>query len=286
MDLKLSNCSQPETNSDVINSTKKDDLILKIQIENSSSFKEIFRMLRDVVQDCNIVFRAPNNEQNKKTGGIYIIHNVSNSILINLTLHAHKFKYFRCDEPELKIGINLSSLSVILDIIDDNQLIILSIKNSDRSKLYIKSDRHLNITTSIKLDLMDLSFPDIVIPKLYETKITLLSDDFYDICKKIKTCSNIVKILQKNNEILISSYQNDTITISYKDTNYYSNKENNTDQIIQGLYNLHDIMKFRCQKLCDKINIFQKSNLPLVLFIDLAQMGHMFVYIAPVNIIN
>ena len=159
----------------------------------------------------------------------------------------------------------------------------------NRSTLYIRSLNEGNESseeTDIEVFLMEIGNSELPIPKTqFQNKITMASDKFHNICKKLNNNSLTVEITSIKNEITFRGHnESGKVTMSYKDTNYNSNKKSEQDQIVQGVYELRNLMGFsKCNKLCPTIDIYLKNDFPLVLVIGVATLGKMYVFLSPIE---
>jgi len=229
----------------------------------------------------------------KNTGGIRILRLTEDkSILIKLNLDAIHFEHFRCDEPKITIGVDMHMLHALLKMVNDDDPIILYMNRDNRSALYIRSLNENNESTEetdIEIYLMEIGNPEMPIPQTeFQNKITMASDKFHTICKHLNNNSTFVEITSINNEILFRG-QNEggKVTMSYKDINYNSKKKDKPDQVVQGVYELRNLMGFsKCNKLCSAIEIYLKNDFPLVLVISVASLGKMYVFLSPIENAN
>ena len=225
----------------------------------------------------------------KNTGGIRILRLTEDkSILIKLNLDAINFESFRCDETKVTIGIDMQHLHNLLKLINDEDPIVMFMNKDNRGKLYIRSINENNDSseeTHIELNLMEIANPDMPIPQTeFQNKITMASDKFHNICKHLNNNSTFVEITSINNEILFRG-QNEggKVTMSYKDVNYIKKKDK-SDQVVQGIYELRNLMSFsKCNKLCQVIEIYLRNDFPLVLVIAVATLGKMYVFLSPIE---
>ncbi len=230
-----------------------------------------------------------NNSKNNK-GGIRILRLTEDkSILVKVNLDSINFEHFRCDEPKITIGVDMHNLHSQLKMINDDDPIIMYMNRDNRSTLYIRSLNEGNESseeTDIEVFLMEIGNSELPIPKTkFQNRITMASDKFHNICKKLNNNSVSVEITSVGNEIKFRG-QNESgkVTMSYKDTNYNSNKKSDSDQIVQGMYELRNLMGFsKCNKLCPTIDIYLKNDFPLVLVIGVQTLGKMYVFLSPIE---
>lgn len=305
--------------------SKKNEKILEIKTTQTGAFKQVIERISNVISDCSLVFIPPDDidEENndneyyeeideeptkkskkksklkkkiskKVTGGIRILRLTEDkSILIKLNLDASNFEYFRCDEPKITIGIDMHHFHALLKMINDDYPMILYMNRDDRSILYIRSFNETDENseeTDIEISLMEITNLEMPIPQTtFQNKITMASDKFHTICKHLNNNSTFVEITSINNEILFRG-QNEggKVTMSYKDANFNNKKKNKAEQVVQGMYELRNLMVFsKCNKLCNTIDIYLKNDFPLVLVISVATLGKMYVFLSPIeNVTN
>ena len=230
-----------------------------------------------------------NSTQKGTTGGIRIIRLTEDkSILVKVILDAANFEYFRCDEPKIIIGVDMHNFNNLLKPIKDDDPITLYMNKDNRSFLFIKSSRESDSSSDeieIKLNLLELPNPEIPLPPTeFQNKITIASDKFHTTCKQLNNNSTHVELTAVNNQISLKG-QNEggSITITFKDINC-NKKKNHTNQIVQGVYELKNLMGFsKCTKLCNTIDVYLKNNFPLVLVIAVATLGKMYVFLTPME---
>lgn len=275
-----------ETNSDeevpIKNKNKKNKKSKKIISEKESDSEEDTTTMKKMNEN--------KNNTKKNIGGIRILRLTEDkSILVKVNLDSINFEYFRCDEPKITIGVDMHNLHSQLKMINDDDPIVMYMNRDNRSTLYIRSLNEGNESseeTDIEVFLMEIINPELPIPKTkFQNRITMASDKFHNICKKLNNNSVSVEITSVRNEIQFRG-QNESgkVTMSYKDTNYNSNKKNDLDQIVQGMYELRNLMGFsKCNKLCPTIDIYLKNDFPLVLVIGVQTLGKMYVFLSPIE---
>ena len=235
---------------------------------------------------------AQKTSSKKNTGGIRILRLTEDkSILIKLNLDAINFEYFRCEEPKITIGVDMHNLHALLKMVNDDDPIIMYMNRDNRSALYIRSlnensESKSSEETDIEIYLMEIGNPEMPIPQTeFQNKITMASDKFHSICKHLNNNSTFVEITSINNEILFRG-QNEggKVTMCYRDSNYTTKKKDKPDHVVQGVYELRNLMNFsKCNKLCNTIELYLKNDFPLVLVISVATLGKMYVFLSPIE---
>ena len=270
-------------------STKKKPTKKKVNVSEEGSIEEEIDMKSIKLPNKQQPKPAP-KQTKKNTGGIRILRLTEDkSILIKLNLDAFNFEYFRCDEPKITIGVDMHNLHAHLKMVNDDDPIILYMNRDNRSAMYIRSlngNNESSEETDMEIYLMEIGNPEMPIPQTeFQNKITMASDKFHTICKRLNNNSTHVEIRSINNEILFRG-QNEggKVTMSYKDVNYNTKKKDKPDQLVQGVYELRNLMGFsKCNKLCHTIEIYLKNDFPLVLVISVATLGKMYVFLSPIE---
>jgi proliferating cell nuclear antigen PCNA len=226
----------------------------------------------------------------KNSGGIRILRLTEDkSILIKLNLDASNFEYFKCLEPKITIGVDMHNLHALLKMINDDDPIIIYMNRDNRSTLYIRSLNENNESseeTDLEIYLLEISNPDMPLPQTeFQNKITMASDKFHAICKHLNNNSTTVEITSIGSEILFrGENEGGKVRKAYKDVNYTSKKKDKSDQVVQGIYELRNLMCFsKCNKLCNTIEIYLKNDFPLVLVISVGTLGKMYVFLTPLE---
>lgn len=229
---------------------------------------------------------AKNKDKEKKnSGGIRILRLTEDrNTLIKLILHANKFEYFRCTEPKIKVGVDMSQLHTMLKSVSDNDPITLYMNKGCRDILYIHSDTgdsgHTE-ETDLEIPLLDIENQEVPLPKAkFQNKITMAADKFHLICKQLSNTSDTVEIISVDNEIGFKGNSDGAKTSkTYKDTH---NKKKKNTEIVQGIYDLRHLLYFsKCNKLCPTVDIYLKNDFPLVLSIHVGTLGKMYVFLTP-----
>ena len=316
-------CSGPEDHIKKEISTNKDkkksDKILEIKTIQTRAFKQAIKLISKVISDCCIVFIPPEDSTNqddddyeqvqdlesnkpnskassgkptrkKNPGGIRILRlNEEKTILIKMNLDAHNFEYYKCDSPKITIGVDMHNFHSSLKKTNDDDPIILYMNRDNRSALYVRNSNENNENseeTDIEIRLIDMAYPDFPLsPTEFQNEIAMASYKFRTICKYLNNDSTTVEITSINNEILFRGKNDEgKVTMSYKDNSHPSRRKNKAEQIVQGEYELKNLMVFsKCNKMCDIIEIYLKNEFPLVLVISVATIGKMYVFLYPVE---
>ncbi len=298
-----------------------DNKLLDVKTSQTGAIKQTIERISNVISDCCIVFLpsdsgsnvdddnyedmdennkksknkkskdgSEKNNETKNVGGIRI-HRLTEdkSILIKLSLDAANFDYFYCEEPKLTIGVDMHNLHAALKTVSDDNPIMLYMNRDNRNSLFLRSlneNKEGSEQTDIEIYLMDITNPDLTIPKIeFPNKIVMKSEKFHTTCKQLNNNSTFVELRSVGPEISFTGQSEGAkISKSYRDVDYRKNKKKKSKNIIQGMYELRNLMSFsKCNKLCEIIEIYLKNDYPLVLVIAIANLGKMYVFLSPIE---
>ena len=144
--------------------------------------------------------------------------------LIKLMLHAKNFEYFKCSEPKITIGIDMSLLHNMLKSVNDNDPITLYMNKGSRNTLYIHNNSDTEgytEETDLEVSLIDIANQEMPLPRSeFQNKITMSADRFHTICKQLNNNSDYVEITSIDNEISFKGKsEGGKISKTYKDSN-------------------------------------------------------------------
>lgn len=230
----------------------------------------------------------PEQDRNKKRGGLRIIKVTEDkNILIKLVLYASKFDFFYCSEPKVIVGIDMHFLRDTLKCLPDTDQIIFRMYKNNRNTLHISSintkgkNSHSEETVA-ELVLLTLQFKEINIPSnKFPNDIRISTEKFHDFCKHLNASSGLVEIRSYANQISFTS-QNEGAKITKSYTDLSAKRKSREDETIQGVYELKYLFDFsKCSKMCPIITLFLKNEYPLVLRIQVASLGYLYVFQSP-----
>lgn len=252
--------------------------ILEIKTVQTNPIKQLFEALKEILTDVNIEF----NES-----GIKIVAMDSyNTILVHLKLSSNKFDKYECKAKTIA-GVSMSNLFKLLKtmnnddtltfIMDDNNINILTIILENGTK---------NKKTKYDLNLLDIDSAEIDIPdQEFDSILTMPSSEFQKICRDMYNLSNTIEI--KNiGETLIFCCEGEFAkqeTVIGKTTNNISFlKTTENDDIIQGYYNLKDLVLLtKCTNMCNSIEIYMKNNYPIFITYSVGNLGKLKLALSP-----
>ena len=249
-------------------------------------------------------------EESKKRGYIRIMAvDPTRSIFIHLKLDSKNFTKFRCKHPKKIIGVNLVYLHKLIKSMDKDDNLTLFIKNNDDHSLWIKRYNSMRKKETLDhMNLIDLNKDKYKIPPTsFEAVVKMPSGEFHKVCREMSNIADYVEIQCINNKIIFKckgeyagrtvTYVHDQTKDSDSDSEYDNGKQNkgcvcikhspqdsNNPFIVREIYDLKNITLFtKFTSLCNAVQLYMKSEYPLVVKYTVATLGHILVCFTPVK---
>jgi len=252
-------------------------LLLNLQTVQSGALRTVIEVLKDVLNDINIVF-DPNGMKIVSMDG-------SHSALVSMHLFADRFETYYCP-TKINVGISIASLHKLMKTISNSDTVTFKIYEKNTNELHLciqNADR--NCSTTFKLKLLDIDTSEIEVKETdINCIVTMPSNDFQRLCREMSNISDIVNI----------TCDNKTLTFSCEGD--FANQETIIGEATHGLiFNKYDIqhkisenfaLKYinlftKSTNLCNTIEINLKSQYPLILKYNVANLGEIRFALAP-----
>ena len=273
--------------------------ILEVKTEHVIPFKTIFEVLKDVLTDVSIEFSNdhPANDGTDRiiAGGIKIVTvDPTRSVLINLKLDADQFATYMCSNSPFDLGVNLSTLYKLLKNIEKDDMLTLFVEDFEKQYLSLQIENmEKKCITMYRLKLMDLDNIPLKIPAAeYDAMVTMSSSDFHKVCKEMHQISEYIEIkcTPRYIKFTFKGDSSDGSKVFMADEKnginikYYTESNNSSFTIIQGIYELKNLTLFtKCTNLCNDIQIYMKNNFPLVIKYTIATLGRILLCLTPIS---
>ena len=232
----------------------------------ASSFKTIFEVLKDVLNDVNVIFNRD---------GIRILTlDTARAALIDLTLAADNFEEYSCDD-EITAGVNMANMFKLLKTIGNNDTLEVRVDNTEFMDILVRNSEKKS-KTAFKLKLLDINDDRIDIPNVNIEVVTVMpSVDFQRICRDMGNLSNDVSISRSGKLLKIScegDFANQDTVIECSDESVDTN----------GKYSLKYLNIFtKATSMCSNMRLLQNTeNNFLILSYNVANLGQLQFYLA------
>jgi len=237
-------------------------------------------------------------QQKKKGGGMRITAiDMTKTVLINLKLDANQFSTFKCKKQKITLGVNLGYLHKLIKSLDKEDNLTLYQDHDNKNLLKIKVDNQEgHKKTEFDLKLMELKKDKMNIPNVeFEAVVTMNSTEFHKLCREMNQIADYVEIrcLKNKIEFICKGEIANRKTVYWTDTSENGNSKvhiehpdvpNSKPFIVQGIYELKHLVMFgKCGTLCTDIEIYLKSDYPLVIKYQVATLGRLYLCLSPVK---
>lgn len=246
---------------------------LEITTVQSSAIRILFESLKDVLTDVNI---------HANSQGIKIMSmDGSKSAIVHVKLLASQFEKFECPTPVV-MGVNMLSLFKILKSIKNNDVISFLV-TEDTTKLIIKiqnKEKQTEIISTLKL--LDIDENLLHIPNIeFDSILTIPASDFQNHIRDLSVISNEITIKTDEESIILEvdgDFASQSIKINKKSTAITLDRSNETC----NTFNLKYLLLFtKSSNLCNTIEIYLKSNFPIIILYNVANLGQLKFCLAP-----
>ena len=168
---------------------------MRLKTVQASSFKSLFEVLKDVLNDVNIIF--------DEKGVNILTLDTARVSLIDLHLAAENFEEYEC-ERQVLAGINILNTFKLFKTISNNDTLEISITDRDMMNIHIQNVEK-KTDTKFQLKLLDINDDQIVLPNIKTSVVTTMpSIDFQRACRDMNNLASDVMITRKPAKFIIS----------------------------------------------------------------------------------
>ena len=237
--------------------------MLHFRTIQSGALKTLFEVLKDVLNDVNIVF-----DEN----GIKLVAMDSSHIaLVYMFLEAENFEPYVCDK-EYTLGMNMLNMYKILRVIGSNDVLDMSVNDEEDTLLNISvSNAKKKTRTKFKVKLLDIDDDMLDPPDLKLTSvIPMLSVDFQKFGRDMANLGHDLDVnITRNKEGLLFKCEGD---FAYQETLVEDPNDNVVE--VSNDYSLKYINTFaKATNLCPSVQLFLEPDYPLIMRYEVAQLG-------------
>ena len=247
---------------------------MRLRTVQSSSLKVISEVLKELVNDVNLVFDT--------SGMSLVCTNGARCVLIDLKLNAENFEEFWCPNPT-RIGLNMTSFHKLLKTCSVRDTLTLSIANDKSNELNFEIGcAEKNATTRFNLKLLDVDYVCINAPSVDFDCVATMSSGYFQ-----KTLRDMSALTAGNPVVVIEARKDSTISMSTSGD--FASQETvvgvaegtniqvQTDdwETIRGSYSLKFLTQFaKTSALSGSVDLMIKREYPLVVRFAVAGLGY------------
>lgn len=252
--------------------------ILEIKTVQTAAFKTLTEALKEILTDANICFT--------ETSMKIITMDPTETILVHLKLDKENFEYFYCSH-KIHIGINMLNFFKLIKTLTNNDALTLFMEKDNTNILGIRIENgDKNSLTTYYMNLIDVDETNYQIPPAqFESIITMPSNEFNKLCRDMINISDVIEIKSIGNQLIFSckgDFASQETILGETSNGLSFVKSCNTDDIIQGYFNLKHLVLFtKCTNLCNSIEMYMKNNFPIVIKFAVGSLGSLKLALAP-----
>ena len=253
--------------------------LLEMRTTQSSSFKTVIEVLKEIITETNI---------HCDEEGIKICTmDSSHCALVHARLPAENFDHYFCDSSNY-FGLSVTSLYKLLKSISNNDALYMGVDQDSPNELEIAIENgEKNSKTTFKMQLLDIDNRTFNIPEVEtETLVTIPSTDFQRICRDMSNLTDTLEITSlTNKETLVLTGKGDFATQRTEigsSEHGLSFSYNTEREEVTGKYNIKFISLFcKASSLSPVLEIYMRNEYPLFLKYTCTGLGTIQFTVAP-----
>ena len=232
----------------------------------ASAIKCIFEVLKDILNDVNIIFDS---------NGLRILALDSARVaLVNVFLEAENFEEYSCPK-RVTAGVNISNTYKILKSISGSDIMIMDLADNESIRITVHNETK-KMTTVHELKLLDINDEGLDVPDITLDNVTIVpSAEFQKICRDMGQLSQYVSIRRRKSDFEITcegDFANQRTIIGVADS----------DVDIENVFSLKYINMFtKSTNMSQSLEIFQGQDMPIIFRYCIANLGDLKFYLAP-----
>ncbi len=234
----------------------------------ASSIKTVFEVLKDIINDINIVF--------DKNGMHLSTLDTAHVTFISMNLPNDNFEVYECPSRTLA-GINLLNTFKILKTITNNDTLSLKIDHGDTMEILIENEAKKTMS-KFNMKLLDINDEIYEYPTLHmDTHTIIPSTVFQRIIRDMSYLADIV-IIRRTGTTLTFQCEGDFVS---QETSIDCTED--VQDVIEERYSLKYISMFiKAASICSNIEIMQSKSGPIAFKYSIANLGDITFFLAPV----
>jgi proliferating cell nuclear antigen len=242
---------------------------MKFKTVSASAFKSVFEVLKDIINDVNIVFTSD--------GMRILTLDHAHVAMVDMYLPSENFENYTCDS-KIIAGINIINMyKVLKNISGTDNTLTMEITTNEYLDILIENPSR---KTKTRLKLLDIDENDIEEPQIKMDITTVLpSSEFQRICRDMRQLNENgnVTITRDNNKFKIAiegDFANQETIIDCPQSQFKGN--------ISALYDLGYLNTFtKASGICASVQIMQEfRNRFLILKYNVANLGELVFYLS------
>ena len=252
--------------------------IICVRTVQCSAIRNLFETLKDVLQDCNLVF--------DQRGVKCLQMDNNNNIIVSVKLNAASFEEYYCKE-RFVAGINVGNMFRLIKGIGQSDTLILSVSENNTNILQMRIDNFdKNMKSTFELNLLDIDEVVLEIPDTtFDVVLTMPSLDLQRICRDLSILSETIEVVSADKKLVLKAdgdFAKQSVEMGEKENGlYFANTNTENRDVICGRYSLKYLNLFsKANVLCSTVDMYLKNDFPMILSYTVASLGRLLFCIA------
>lgn len=245
--------------------------MVRLKTIQASAFRTIFEVLKDIMNDINLVFRPD--------GILIVTLDTARVTLVHVFMPAENFEEYVC-ERECTAGLNVSNTYKLLKSVTNTDTLTMNIDDQYILNIHIENTTKKSNTT-FQFKLLDINDDMLSVPEIEMNILTTIpSVDFQRIVRDMYNLGQDITIQRAQKTIELScegGFANQKTVIECV--------EPGPNRPLGNIFSLKYINMFtRATSLCASVQLMQHAsdeNMPIVFRYSIANLGELKFYLAP-----
>lgn len=258
--------------------------VLTVRTVQIQPIRNLITAIKDILTDATMIFT--------KEGMKIVNFDKTQTILLNVFLHAKKFEQYVCVPDKIIICANTHHLFRMFSTMSNDDTLTMYIESSDYrdgivSHLGLQYDNgNIKQCYSNKLRLIEPDKEEMDVPDVeYSTVINLPTTDFQKIIRDLNGITDRIEIKSVGDEIVFSgegTFGTSKIYRSQAEGHMDFIQKPDASVVIQGEFSSKSLSHFiKCTPLCSHLEMYLGNDLPLITKYDVASLGEIKLCLVP-----
>jgi proliferating cell nuclear antigen len=252
--------------------------IVCVKTVQCAAIRNLFETLKDVLQDCNLVF-----DEN----GIKCLQmDNNNNVIVSVKLNAAGFEDYHC-KHRFVAGVNVGNLFRLIKSIGQSDTLVLRVDELHPNVMSFQIENFdKNMRSKFELNLLDIDEVELKIPDTsFDVVLTMPSLDLQRVCRDLSVLSETIEIVSAEKKLILRAegdYARQSIEMGEKENGlFFANSTDEGRAPITARYSLKYLNLFsKATVLCSTVDLYLKNNFPLILSYTVASLGRVLFCIA------
>ena len=246
--------------------------IICLKTVQCSAIRNLFETLKDVLQDCNLVY---------DTNGIKCLQmDNNNNVIVSVKLNSTSFEEYFC-KTRFVAGINVGNMFRLMKSMGQSDTLIMKVQESNPNVMIMHIENYDKaMKSTFELNLLDIDESTLEIPATtFDVVLTMPSLDLQRICRDLSVLSETIEITSRNKMLILKAegdFAKQQVELGEKDNGLFfaNSNENINELVITSKYSLKYLNLFsKANVLCSTVDIYLKSDFPMILSYTVASLG-------------